>query len=408
MGGGIAEAAASMGFLVETLDTSPDLVKRAYTKIDQRLEDRVAKGKIPKHDRENTMARLKVATGYDCLKDAECIIEAAPEDLALKKKIFAELDRVVSARTLLASNTSSLSIAKLGEGLRHADRFLGMHFFNPAPVMNLIELVQGPATSEQSMVDARAVCAKLDKTAVKVKDSPGFIGNRVNRPFYLEALRLVEKGEADIRTVDAAMKRAGGFRMGPFELLDLIGIDINLKVTETVYQDFGKPARFAPSAIQQRLVAEGHHGRKTRRGFYDYSGSEPVPAFESRPMDASGWKATAALAAFAEVLEKPADRAMWLYARIMLAVMNEGALVAETIALPRDVNLTMELGFHYPDGPLDVADYVGLDVVLNLMKEFHKETGGDERYKPAPLLEKHVANGDFGEKTAQGFLHHWL
>ncbi len=408
MGAGIAEAAASAGFLVETLDTSPDLVKKAYARIDQRLEERVAKGKIPKHDRENTMARLKVATGYECLKDAECIIEAAPEDVALKKKIFAELDKFVTAKTLLASNTSSLSIAKLGEGLQHADRFLGMHFFNPAPVMKLIELVQGPATSEQSMVDARAVCAKLDKTAVKVKDSPGFIGNRVNRPFYLEALRLVEKGEADIRTMDSAMKSVGGFKMGPFELLDLIGIDINLKVTETVYNDFGKPARFMPSAIQQKLVADGHHGRKTKCGFYDYSGREPVPAFESQAKGATGWKASPVLAAFAEVLEKPADRAMWLYARVMLAVMNEGALVAETIALPRDVNLTMELGFNYPDGPLDVADYVGLDVVLNLMKEFHKETGGDERYQPAPLLEKHVADGDFGEKTAQGFLHHWL
>lgn len=408
MGAGIAEAAASAGFLVETLDTNPDLVKKAYAKIDQRLEERVAKGKIPRHERNDTMARLKVASGFDCLKDAECIIEAAPEDLSLKKKIFADLDKIATPRTLLASNTSSLSIAKLGDGLKHADRFLGMHFFNPAPVMKLIELVQGPATSEQAMVDARAVCAKLDKTPVKVKDSPGFIGNRVNRPFYLEALRLVEKGEADIRTIDSAMKTVGGFKMGPFELLDLIGIDINLKVTESVYNDFGKPARFTPSAIQQKLVAEGHHGRKTKRGFYDYSGKEPVPAFESRPRDASGWKATPALAALAQALEKPTDRAMWLFARVMLAVMNEGAMVADTIALPRDVNLTMELGFNYPDGPLDVADYVGLDIVLNLMKEFHGESGGDERYKPAALLEKLVVNGDLGEKTAQGFLHHWL
>lgn len=408
MGAGIAEAAAAAGFLVETFDTSPDLVNNAYAKIDQRLEERVAKGRLPKHERDGTMSRLKVATGYECLREAECIIEAVPEDLALKKKIFAELDKLISPRTLLASNTSSLSIARLGEGLKSAGRFLGMHFFNPAPVMKLVELVQAPATTEQAMVDARAVCTKLDKTPVKVKDSPGFIGNRVNRPFYLEALRLVEKGEADICTIDSAVKTVGGFKMGPFELLDLIGIDINLKVTETVYCDFGKPARFTPSAIQQKLVADGHLGRKTKQGFYDYSGGEPVPAFESRPKDAAGWRATPTLAAFAKALEKPADRAMWLYARVMLAVMNEGALVADTIALPRDVNLAMELGFNYPDGPLDVADFVGLDVVLGLIKEFHGETGGDERYKPAPLLEKLVTNGDLGEKTAQGFLHHWL
>jgi 3-hydroxybutyryl-CoA dehydrogenase len=267
MGAGIAESAAAAGFLVETCDTTPELVKKAYAKIDQRLQERVAKGKLPKHEHENTMARLKVADGLECLKEAECIIEAVPEDPALKKKILAELDKLVSPRTLLASNTSSLSIAKLGDGLKNSGRFLGMHFFNPAPVMKLVELVQGPATTEQAMVDARAICTKLDKTPVKVKDSPGFIGNRVNRPFYLESLRLVEKGEADIRTIDVAMKNVGGFKMGPFELLDLIGIDINLKVTETIYNDLGRPARFAPNAIQQKLAAEGHHGRKTKRGF---------------------------------------------------------------------------------------------------------------------------------------------
>ncbi|HKQ47398.1 MAG TPA: 3-hydroxyacyl-CoA dehydrogenase NAD-binding domain-containing protein [Phycisphaerae bacterium] len=408
MGAGIAEASAAAGFVVQTLDTNPELVKSAYAKVGQRLDERVARGKLPRHDRDATMSRLKVATGYDDLRDAECVIEAVPEDLALKNKILAELDKLASPRMLLASNTSSLSIGKLGEGLSHAGRFLGMHFFNPAPVMKLIELVQGPATDEQAMVDARAICTKLDKTPVKVKDSPGFIGNRVNRPFYLEALSLLESGEADVRTIDAAVRTVGGFKMGPFELLDLIGLDINLKVTESVWADFGKPSRFTPSAIQRKLVAEGHLGRKSKRGFYDYSGSEPVLAYESRPKDSSRWTPTPTLAAFAQALEKPSDRATWLYARVMLAVMNEASIVAETIALPRDVNLTMELGFNYPDGPLDVADFVGLDVVLNLMKEIHRETAGSERFKPAPLLEKHVANGDLGEKTAQGFLHHWL
>lgn len=408
MGAGIAHSAAAAGFQVRTLDVKPELVEKAYAGIATRLDERVAKGKLPKHEREDIISRLAIAKDYSDFRHAECVIEAVTEDLALKRQIFTELCNVVGPRTLLASNTSSLSIAKIADGLSKAERFLGMHFFNPAPVMNLVELVQGPKTSEQAMVDARAVCAKLEKTAVKVKDSPGFIGNRVNRPFYLEALHLVESGEADIATIDAALRQAGGFKLGPFELMDLIGIDVNLKVTQTVWADFGKPARFAPSAIQQKLVEAGHLGRKAKRGFYDYANGSPVPAYESRPKNAAGWKPSTMFTAFAKALEKPADRATWIYARILLAVINEGAIVAETIALPRDVNLTMELGFSYPEGPLATADFVGLDLVLNLMNEFHQVSDGNERYKPAPLLQKHVADGDLGEKTAQGFLHHWL
>lgn len=408
MGGGIAQAAAAAGYSVYTFDSSADLVEKNYTKLRQRLDERVAAGKMAGTERDGTVSRLHVGTSYDQLKSAECVIEAVPEDLALKKKIFAELEKKVSDKTLLATNTSSLSIARIAEALAKPERFVGMHFFNPAPVMKLIELVQGPKTSEQAMVNGRAVCAKLDKTAVKVKDSPGFIGNRVNRPFYLEALRLLETGESDIRAIDAAMKSVGGFKMGPFELLDLIGLDVNLSVTKSVWTDFGEPARFAPNAIQEKLVEAGHLGRKTGRGFYHHTNGAPTPAYESRPKDASGWKPSAPLSEFAAALEKPADRSMWLFARILLAVINEGAIVADTIALPRDVNLTMELGFNYPHGPLAVADLVGLDVVLNLMKDFHRETGGDERFKPAAIIERHVANGDLGEKTAQGFLHHWL
>lgn len=408
MGAGIAQAAAASGFIVKTMDTKPDLVEKAYAAIASRLDERVARGKLPKHDRDATMARLKVAGSPADFAHAECVIEAVTEDLALKQSIFRELEKAVSPRTLLATNTSSLSIAKIAERLERPERFLGMHFFNPAPVMKLVELVQGPQTGDQAIVDARAICARLEKTAVKVKDSPGFIGNRVNRPFYLESLRLLENGEADLQSIDAALRSSGGFKLGPFELMDLIGIDVNLTVTQTVWNDFGKPARFKPSAVQEKLVAAGHLGRKTNRGFYDYSNAQPVPAYESQSRSTSGWKPDAALEAFAQVLEKPADRALWIHARVLLAVINEAALAADTIALPRDVDLTMELGFNYPQGPMSFADHVGLDVVLELMKKFHAETSGDERYKPAALLEKLVANGDLGEKTAQGFLHHWL
>lgn len=408
MGGGIAQAAATAGFIVYTMDTSPDLVTSAYAKITERLDARVAKGTLPRHERDNILARLHVANDMTAFKDAEVVVEAVSEDLALKRKILAQLDAVASARTLLATNTSSLAISSLAADLKHSDRFLGMHFFNPAPVMKLVELVRGEKTCEQAMVDARAICTALDKTAVKVKDSPGFIGNRVNRPFYLEAMRLLETGEADIRTIDRALKSVGGFRMGPFELLDLIGLDINLRVTETVYEGFDKPKRFAPNPIQQKLVAEGRLGRKSGCGFYDYANGEPTPAYETRLKDAASWKPSASLKEFAAMLEKPADRAMWIYARIFMAVMNEAALVAEDVALARDVNLTMELGFNYPEGPLATADYVGLDICQRLLADFHKEANGDERYAPNPLMNRHVEKGELGEKTAHGFLYHAL
>lgn len=408
MGAGIAQAAATSGFQVECLDTDPELVRRAHGQIGERLASLADKGKITRGERDAGLSRLRIAQGFEAMRGAECVIEAVTEDLALKRRIFGELDQVVSPSTLLATNTSCLSIAKIGEGLRNAGRFLGMHFFNPAPVMKLVELVQGPQTSDQALVDARAICTKLEKIPVKVKDSPGFIGNRVNRPFYLEALHLLEAGEADIRTIDAAVKGVGGFKMGPFELLDLIGLDVNLKVTESVFADFDKPPRFAPNEIQRKLVAAGHLGRKTKRGFYDYANGEPAPAFESKPKDASGWKPTPALSAYAAMLGRPADRATWLFARIWTAVVNEAALVADSIALPRDVNLAMELGFSYPEGPLATADHVGLDVVQGLLRQFHAESGGGARYAPNRLLDQRVAEGDLGEKTGRGFLYHAL
>lgn len=408
MGAGIAHTCAASGFNVATLDVSPNLVEAAYGKIRERLEERVAKGKLPRHEKDAIISRLSIAKSMADFANAECVIEAVPEDLALKRKTFAQLEAAVGPRTLLATNTSCLSIAKIAEALKDPGRFVGMHFFNPAPVMKLVEIVRGPATSDQAFVDARAICYKLDKTAVKVKDSPGFIGNRVNRPFYLEALRLLETGEADIRTIDNAMKQVGGFKMGPFELLDLIGLDVNLSVTTSVWEDFGKPARLAPNAIQQKLVAEGRLGRKTGRGFFDYSGKEPLPAYETKVKDSSTWQPALALKDFAAALSKPADRSMWIYARILMAVINEAGLAADTIALPRDVNLTMELGFNYPEGPLATADFVGLDIIQRLLADFHRESGNDPRYAPNALLDRHVAAGELGEKSAHGFLYHAL
>ncbi len=408
MGAGIAQAAATAGFVVRMLDADPEAAKAAHKQIIERLDRRVAKGDLTRPDRDEIVPRLRLAENIGDLKGAEVIVEAVPEDAATKGKVLDEMDAVASDRTLLATNTSSLSVASLANGLRHADRFLGMHFFNPAPVMNLVEVVRGPKTGDQTYVDARAVCAKLNKTVVLVKDSPGFIGNRVNRPFYLEAMSLLEAGEADVSAIDAAMREVGGFKMGPFELLDQIGLDVSLAVSRRLHEDLGKPSRFAPSSIQEKLVADGRLGRKSGRGFYDYASNPSVVGLETQPMDVSAWRPTRALEQFAAVVGRPADRAMWLYARILLAVVNEAAVVADSIAIPRDVNLTMVHGFNYPEGPLETADAVGLDVIQRLLADFFEESGGHERYAPNGLLNRLVTEGHLGEASARGFLYHAL
>jgi 3-hydroxybutyryl-CoA dehydrogenase len=407
MGAGIAQVAAQAGFIVETLDANPEVVRKAFAGIEERLDRQVEKKKLPQHERDETMARLRVAGGYDAFKDAELVIEAVPEDVSLKRRVLADVAAKVSPRAVIATNTSSISVAKLADGLPKPERFLGMHFFNPAPVMNLVELVSGPQTDQQTMVLGVAFANAFNKTPIKVKDSPGFVVNRVARPFYLESLAMLEAGVADVQTIDAAIRDVGKFPMGPFQLLDLIGLDVNLAVTRTVYEGFDKPARFAPSPIQIKLVEQGRLGRKSGRGFYDYSTEPPTRSFETPVRTSDGWKPTAVLTTLAQALGKPADRAMYLYARIIVAIINEAALTAGTIALPREIDLGMKLGLNYPDGPMEIADFIGLDVVRDLMVEFAKDDSSG-RYQPAPLLLERIKVGKLGEKTAHGFLRHSL
>ncbi|MFO0972156.1 MAG: 3-hydroxyacyl-CoA dehydrogenase NAD-binding domain-containing protein [Phycisphaerae bacterium] len=406
MGAGIAQVAAEAGFTVHTFDAQPEQVKSAHAAIRERLDRSAAKGRISHAERDAIVARLTVAGSLSELASADLVIEAVPEDLALKRRLLGEIDGLCGPRTVLASNTSSLSIGKLAEGLRRANRFLGMHFFNPAPVMALVELVFGPNTDAQTQVEGVAYANVFKKTPIKVKDSPGFVVNRVARPFYLESLAMLERGLADIQTLDNAVRTAGGFPMGPFQLLDLIGLDVNLAVTRSVHDGFNHPPRFAPNPIQAKLVEQGRLGRKSRRGFYDYSADPATPAYETR-VQADAWKPDAAVGAFIEALGLKVDRASQLYARILLAVINEAARAAETIALPRDVDLGMKHGTNWPAGPLELADQAGLDLVLAAMKSLH---AGDAtgRFEPAALLLAHVRDGHLGEKSAHGFLRHWL
>lgn len=408
MGAGIAHAAAAHGCQVVCFDSQPGVVKSAFAALTERLDQRVQAEKLSSFQRDATLGRLTAAEKLSDLGQASFIIEAVVEDMAAKRKIFGELESHCPPTTVLASNTSSLPITAMASGLKHPGRFVGMHFFNPAPVMPLVEVIAGEKTDNQTIVQAVSLARAMEKTPVKAKDRPGFIGNRVARPFYLEALNLLERGCADIRTIDKAV-RDNGFKMGPFELLDLIGLDVNMAVTTSVYEGFNKDARFAPSAIQQKLVGEGRLGRKARRGFYDYSTETPTPAFET-PIKGipAGATESAAFAAFAAGIEREPDANTWLYSRIISAVINEGAQTAgEGTALPRDVDLAMTLGFNYPEGPMTLADRVGLDVTQNVLVAFDADSPSG-RHKPAPLIGKHIAKGELGEKTAAGLLWHSL
>lgn len=269
MGAGIAQVAASHGHNVVLYDVQAQFAQRGMERIRQGLERAVKKSQLTPQEMDTTLSHLWTTTDLSDLHTATIVIEAVPEELALKRDIFHALDHLCCPETILCSNTSSLSIAALAGATERADRVAGLHFFNPAPVMPLIEVVRADSTSDETISRLIDLARRWGKTPVVVKDTPGFIVNRVARPFYAEALRLLDHGVASVETIDRIV-RAAGFKLGPFELLDLIGLDVNLAVTQSIYNAFFQEPRFKPHPIQQRMVEAKRLGRKTGRGFYDY------------------------------------------------------------------------------------------------------------------------------------------
>jgi len=267
MGLGIAQVCAMHGYPTLLADLDEAQLKKAATTIRQQLESLEAKGKLSKSQKEESLNRLSTTTNLTSVK-ADLIIEAIVERLHVKQELFKTLERHNAGESILASNTSSLSVTSIASVLKNPERFLGIHFFNPADRMKLVELIGANA---EYLAAGREFLQTLQKTVVVAKDSPGFIVNRVARPYYVEALRLVEEKSAEMATIDALMQ-ATGFRMGPFALMDLIGLDTNLAVTQSVFEGFGRHIRFLPSPIQQRLVEQGKTGIKAGAGFYDYPG----------------------------------------------------------------------------------------------------------------------------------------
>ncbi len=368
MGSGIAQVAAAAGHKVIIYDTSKEALDRAKNNLSATLKKLVEKQKITQQVADNIVSSISYATDLSAFSSCAIIIEAIIEVLDIKQKLFAQLENAVSPTCVLASNTSSLSIASIAAECKNSGRVVGIHFFNPAPLMPLVEII--PAiTSDNSIVKAaKELVDSWGKVTVLAKDTPGFIVNRVARTFYGESIRIYEEGIADFATIDWAMKQFGGFKMGPFELMDFIGNDINYKVTETVWQQFFYEARFKPSLTQKRLYEAKRFGRKSGRGYYDYSEGAVMP----EP-------------------NKDEQLGKEIFNRVIVMLMNEAVdSLYLQLASAKDIDLAMTKGVNYPKGLLQWADELGADWVynkLNLLFEEYRE----ERYRPCVLLKRMAA-----------------
>ncbi|MCO5197336.1 MAG: 3-hydroxyacyl-CoA dehydrogenase NAD-binding domain-containing protein [Anaerolineae bacterium] len=269
MGAGIAQAASLADYEVILYDLNDDILQSALQRIRASIDKGVARGKTLPTVAERAKAAFTLTTSLERCASADLVIEAAPEKLDLKRSIFATLDTVAPQHTILASNTSSLSISAIAAATQRPDRVTGLHFFNPAHIMKLVEIICGDQTSDETVAAVTAFAEQAGKTVVLCKDTPAFIVNRVARPFYGEALRMFGEEIADVATIDKLI-RSAGFRMGPFELIDLIGCDVNLAVTQSVYDAYFQEPRYRPHPIQRRMVESGRLGRKSGRGFYEY------------------------------------------------------------------------------------------------------------------------------------------
>lgn len=366
MGSGIAQVAATASHNVIVYDNNQNSLAKAENNLKTSLHKLVEKQKINQDKQSEILSNIRFVSSLSELSNCDLVIEAIVENLSIKKNVFSEIEKLVKDTCVLATNTSSLSVTSIGAACTNPNRVIGIHFFNPATIMPLVEIIPGVATTLNITTACKNLIESWGKVTVIAKDTPGFIVNRVARPFYSEALRIYEEGIATMSTIDWAMKEVAGFKMGPFELMDLIGHDVNYIVTETVWTQFYFDPKFKPSISQKRLLEAGFLGKKTGRGFYDYTEN----SIKEEPT-------------------KNADIAKTIVKRILFMLINEAAdTLYLNIASKEDIDLAMTKGVNYPKGLLKWADELGIDLIvkeLTALKDFYEE----DRYRISPLLKQH-------------------
>lgn len=365
MGSGIAQVAATAGHAVVIYDTNKSALEKAKSGLELTLKKLVEKQKMPEQKATEISSLITYADDLKSFSDCGLIIEAVIENLDVKQKLFSELESIVSDDCVLASNTSSLSITSIASACKKSNRVLGIHFFNPAPLMPLVEIIPGISTDKNVVETSKKLIDSWSKVTVLAKDTPGFIVNRVARSYYGESIRIYEEGIADFATIDWALREFGGFKMGPFELMDFIGNDINYKVTETVWEQFFYEPRFKPSFTQKRLFEAKYFGKKSGKGYYDYSEGAVKP----EP-------------------QKNEELGKQIFNRVIAMLINEAVdALYLNVATKEDLDMAMTKGVNYPKGLLKWGEEIGLQNILKTLTNLQEEYGED-RYRPSVLLKR--------------------
>lgn len=377
MGRGIAQVAALGGYETVLFDAAPGVAEEGAAALREALDKGASRGRWSVDEAKAAAARVETAADIDGLSGCDLAIEAAPESVELKREIFKGLAAALGSEAVFATNTSSLRVTEIAAGVPHPERVVGMHFFNPPALMKLVEVVAAEHSSTAALDATTEVAERMGRTPIRAKDSPGFVANRLARPFSLESLRMLGDGVADVATIDRVVRLGGGFRMGPFELLDLIGLDVNLEIARSFFRQGGEPERWRPSPIQEELVAKGRFGRKSGHGYYEYGEGherEPDPdlGIDAPTLDPAQ-------------LAKIGPAAEPVLTRLLAQLANEAAFaLEEEVASPEDMETAMRLGFNWPRGPLGFAELVGPDRAADLLEGLQAEKGA--AYEPAPLL----------------------